>query len=58
MVTENQTVCSIVEKGSMKCDLQEIAFEIHSFCLKHSIILVMEWIPREQNALLITLQRL
>jgi hypothetical protein len=47
--TDNQAVSTIVKKGSMKIDLQEIALNIFSYCLKNSIILDVEWIPREKN---------
>ncbi|XP_068203816.1 uncharacterized protein [Palaemon carinicauda] len=47
--TDNQGVCSIIEKGSMKTELQDLAFKIHSFCVKYSIIVDIQWIPREKN---------
>ena len=47
--SDNKGVCSIIDKGSMVSELQEIAFDIHSFCLKSSIILHIEWIPRDQK---------
>jgi hypothetical protein len=47
--TDNQGVCSIIEKGSMKTELQNLEFKIHLFCVKHSIIVDIQWIPREKN---------
>jgi hypothetical protein len=47
--TDNTGVCSIVEKGSMKIDLQTLAMHIFSFCCQNSIHLEIEWIPREMN---------
>lgn len=48
--TDNQSVCSIVQKGSMKWDLQEVALKIFHFASANSIHLEMEWIPRTENA--------
>ena len=47
--SDNQGVSSIVKKGSMNKELQNIAFEIFSLCLKNSISLEMEWVPRTLN---------
>ena len=48
--TDNSGVSSIVSKGSMKPDLQNLAMEIFNFTLENSIHLEVEWIPREENA--------
>lgn len=47
--TDNQSVVSIVTKGSMKSDLQRLALQIYSVCLGENISLEVEWIPRTQN---------
>jgi len=47
--SDNLGVTSIVHKGSMKKDLQEIAIEIFRSCLRQSICLNVEWIPRSGN---------
>lgn len=47
--TDNQNVVSIVQKGSMKKELQEIALQIFSLCSKSNIIIELEWIPRSKN---------
>ena len=47
--TDNQGVKSIVSKGSMKIDLQNVAYDIFKLCMRKSISLEMEWIPRSEN---------
>lgn len=47
--TDNQNVVSIVKKGSMKADLQDIALVIFNTCLKYNLSLEVEWIPRIEN---------
>ena len=47
--TDNQGVKAISSKGSMKRDLQDIAFGIFKLCMSKSIYLEMEWIPRTEN---------
>lgn len=47
--TDNQTVCGIVSKGSMKRDLQDIAMQIFNFASTHCIHLEIEWVPRGDN---------
>lgn len=49
--SDNKGVTSIVHKGSMKKELQDIALEIFSICISKSIYLEMEWIPRSENSL-------
>ena len=34
--TDNQKVASIVKKGSMKCHLQNIAYDIFNICLRYN----------------------
>ena len=47
--TDNQSVVSIVNSGSMKPHLHEIALDIFSTCLRNNISLFPEWVPRERN---------
>jgi len=47
--TDNQGVVSIVFKGSMKHELQNIAMAIYRLCMGYSIVLEMDWIPRSEN---------
>ena len=44
--SDNKGVTSIVHKGSMEKELQDIALEIFSIFISKSIYLEMEWIPR------------
>lgn len=47
--TDNKNVCSIVNKGSMKPDLQDLALQIFNFSSTHSIHLEIEFLPRSLN---------
>ena len=47
--TDNQGVKAIALKGSMKTELQDIAYSIFRICMSESIYLEMEWIPRSEN---------
>ena len=47
--TDNQAAVRILQVGSKKPELQEIAVRIFKLCREHCIRLVPEWIPREQN---------
>lgn len=47
--SDNQGVVSIVTKGSMNEELQEISLDIFKLCLCKSISLEIEWIPRSLN---------
>ena len=47
--SDNASVCSIVSKGLMKLHLQQIAYDIFSICVRYSIELDFEWIPRTLN---------
>lgn len=47
--TDSQNVVSIVEKGSMKAELQDIAVDIYSFTVKNDIKLDIQWVPRTEN---------
>ena len=47
--TDNQGVKTIAVKGSMKRELQDVAFDIFKLCMINSISLEMEWVPRSDN---------
>ena len=47
--TDNQNCCRIVQSGSMKEKLQNIALSIFSVCLQKNISLAIQWVPREKN---------
>ena len=47
--TDNQNVVRIVEAGSRKPHLQQVALSIFKCCFLHGIHLDMEWIPRSLN---------
>lgn len=47
--TDNQNCVKIIESGSMKSDLQEIALGIFQICLSKGISIDAQWIPRNEN---------
>lgn len=47
--TDSQGVKAIAVKGSMKRELQDIAFSIFKLCMAKCICLEIEWIPRSEN---------
>ncbi|XP_033729279.1 uncharacterized protein LOC117318361 [Pecten maximus] len=47
--SDNQGVIGIVDKGSMKAELQDIAMHIYEKCCRFNIRLEMEWVPRAEN---------
>jgi hypothetical protein len=48
--TDNKNVVSIVTKGSMKPELQNITLHMFHMCISNNIVLEMEWIPRDDNS--------
>lgn len=46
---DNINVCSIVNKGSRKPDLQDLAMQIFNFTSIYAIHLKLEWLPRSFN---------
>jgi len=40
----------IVNRGSPKLSLNALTRELFWFCLQHTIIISIEWVPREANA--------
>lgn len=49
--SDNTGVCSIVSKGSMKPELQDLSLKIFRLCMENCIHLEIEWLPREQNSI-------
>ena len=47
--SDNQGIVSIVRKGSMVLELNELAKSVYGICAKNCISLTIEWIPRERN---------
>ena len=47
--SDSQSATRIVEIGSMKSDLQDIALDIFTICLRNNIRLEVDWIPRTLN---------
>ncbi|XP_033761087.1 uncharacterized protein LOC117342901 [Pecten maximus] len=47
--TDNKNVVSIVNKGSMRADLQKVALSIFYTCLRNCISNDIEWVPRNEN---------
>ena len=48
--SDNQAAVHI-EVGSRHSHLQEQALAIYEVCMRHSIKLIAEWVPREENEL-------
>ena len=49
--TDNSSVASILRYGSRKADLQAIAVQICEVLHEGDMIVIPEWVPREQNTL-------
>ena len=47
--TDNNNVCRIINRGSTRHHLQNLAIEIFNVCLLHNIEIYPTWIPRELN---------
>ncbi|KAJ8317957.1 hypothetical protein KUTeg_003048, partial [Tegillarca granosa] len=47
--TDNKSVVSIIEKGSMKPQLQEKAIDIHNVCEAKNVSINPVWVPRSNN---------
>ena len=45
-----QNLLGIVNRGSPKLGINELARELFWFCLRHRITTSVEWVPREENA--------
>ena len=49
LYTDNTGVTSILRKGSMVSNLQSLALEVYSLCIKNNISLCSAWVPRDMN---------
>lgn len=49
LFTDNQNVVRIACKGSMVDELHQLAMSIFGVCVKHGILLEVQWIPRNYN---------
>ena len=47
--SDNQNIVHILNKGSRKIDLQQISIKIANVCTLHNIVLLPQWVPREEN---------
>ena len=47
--TDSQNCMRIIQAGSMKLDLQILAYSIFTICLNNNISLELDWIPRSEN---------
>ena len=47
--TDNQNVTKIISSRSRIIELQNIALEIFSICVKYGVTLDVQWIPRDRN---------
>lgn len=47
--TDNQNVGRIIDSGSMKPDLHNIALEIFNWSVQNDVSLDVQWVPRNQN---------
>ena len=45
-----QNLLGIVNRGSSKLPINELARALFWFCLRHRITISVEWVPREGNA--------
>jgi hypothetical protein len=45
-----ENLLGIVNRGSSKLPINEMAREPFWFCLRHRIMISVEWVPREENA--------
>ncbi|CAC5393908.1 unnamed protein product [Mytilus coruscus] len=48
--TDNQNWVRIVQDGSMKEELQNLAYSIFCICKEHNIFIELQWIPRTLNS--------
>lgn len=47
--TDNKNICTVLQAGSSKGDLQAIAVSVNEICKSNAISLSMCWIPRKLN---------
>ena len=48
--TDNKGVEAILQKGSMKLELQNLSVQIAAFCRAFRIKLQVQWVPRDENS--------
>ena len=48
-LVDNSSAVQIIQNGSMKESCHKLALDINEFCSKNSIVLNVQWIPRENN---------
>ncbi len=53
-----QNLLSVVNRGSPRLSLQKLARELLWFFLERQIVLMAEWVPREENSLTDELSKL
>ena len=46
-----QNLLGVVNRGSPRLMLYELARELFLFCLERRITILVEWVPREKNSL-------
>lgn len=49
--TDNQNIVRVIDRGSMKPDLQSLVEDIVYLCAENHVVVVPVWVPREQNQL-------
>ena len=49
--SDNKNVSSILKKGSMKQNLQDLALNVHEFCENKQIQITPEWISRDSSSI-------
>ena len=49
--SDSRNACTILEKGSTKIHLQALAADIHNFAVRNNVIIIPQWVCREQNIL-------
>jgi hypothetical protein len=55
--TDNSNVPRILAHGSMKSDLHSLALSVFQLCLKHNIVILPEWVPRDNNSIADSISR-
>ena len=53
-----QNLMWVVNRGSPRLKLNELARELFWFCLERQITILVEWVPREENSLADELSKL
>ncbi len=53
-----QNLLGVVNRGSPRLNLNELARQLFWFCLEKCIVILVEWVPREENSLADELSKL